>query len=57
MKSPLAKAKDKWLLSEEGKKCCEEQTSDQYLYLHNRIELAFIAGWDACEKNNKRRRQ
>jgi hypothetical protein len=42
MKSPLAKARDKWLLSEEGKKCCEGQTSGQYL--QNRLEKAFLAG-------------
>ena len=48
MKSELAKARDKWLNSEEGKKCCEGTTAGQYL--QNRLELAFIAGWDAREK-------
>ena len=48
MKSPLAKARDKWLLSEEGERCCQGSTKGQYL--KNRLELAFIAGWDAHSK-------
>ena len=51
MKSVLAKARDKWLVSDEGKKCCEDQASNQFL--RNRLVSAFIAGWDACEKQNK----
>jgi len=47
MKSELAKARDKWLEGE-GKTCCEGQAEGQYL--KNRLELAFIAGWDACNK-------
>jgi len=47
MKSDLAKARDKWLLSVEGKKCCEGTTSGQYL--ENRIRRAFIAGWSSLE--------
>lgn len=42
MKSELAKARDKWFLSEDGKECCEGQTSGQYL--HNRLVRAFLAG-------------
>lgn len=45
----IAKARDKWLKSEEGKNYCKGSTSGQYL--QNRLELAFIAGWDACKKN------
>jgi len=41
----LAKARDKWLNSDEGKKCCEGSTSGQYL--QNRLKFAFIAGWYA----------
>jgi len=44
MKSPLAKARDKWLLSEDGRGCREGQTSGQYL--QNRLKRAFIAGAD-----------
>ena len=51
MKSALAKARDKWLASDEGKGCCEGQASGQFL--RNRISEAFIKGWDACEKTKK----
>ena len=46
MKSDLAKARDKWIASEEGKECCEGKTSGQYL--QNRLKRAFIAGYSAC---------
>lgn len=46
MKSELAKARDKWLQSDEGKKCCNGTPTGQYL--QNRLEAAFIAGWGAC---------
>lgn len=42
MKSELAKARDKWLNSEEGKRCCEGTPTGQYL--RNRLERAFLAG-------------
>ena len=42
MKSELAKARDKWLLSDEGKQCCEGQAEGQYL--KNRLEKALLAG-------------
>lgn len=48
MKSKLAKARDRWLQSDEGEKCSTGQTHGQYL--RNRIERAFIAGWEACEQ-------
>jgi len=48
MKSELAKARDKWLESDEGKGCSEGHAHGQFL--RNRIELAFIAGWTACEE-------
>jgi len=51
-KSPLAKARDKWLASEDGKECCHGTTTGQYLL--NRLERAFIAGWDAREKRIKK---
>ena len=46
MKSTLAKARDKWLQSDVGKKCREGSPAGQYL--ENRLEAAFIAGWKAC---------
>ena len=51
-KSKLAKARDKWLQSDDGKECSIGEANGQYL--HNRIERAFIAGWDACEQALKK---
>lgn len=48
MKSQLAKARDKWLQSDEGEKCCKGSAAGQYL--QNRLKAAFIAGWEACGK-------
>lgn len=48
MKSKLAKARDKWLQSKDGEECSTGQTSGQYL--RNRVERAFIAGWNACDQ-------
>jgi len=50
LRSPLAKARDKWLASFEGEKCCEDMPRPYGQYLINRLKLAFIAGWYACEK-------
>lgn len=47
MKSELAKARDKWIDGGEGKRCCSGIAQGQCL--QNRIEAAFIAGWDVCE--------
>ncbi len=44
----LAKARDEWLASDEGKRCCDGCTDGQYL--ENRLKLAFIAGVKAAEK-------
>lgn len=51
MKSELAKARDKWFESDNGRKCCEGYPSGQYL--HNRLELAFLAGYDFWVKRLK----
>ena len=51
MKSSLAKARDAWLKSKEGKTCCQGQASGQYL--RNRLVEAFIAGWDTCKLKQK----
>ena len=53
LRSPLAKARDKWMDSERGRKCAEGVTNGQYL--RNRLEVAFIAGWNAGEKHAKAR--
>lgn len=50
-KSSLAKARDEWLASSEGYKCSHGTATGQYL--SNRLIRAFIAGWDACKKQEK----
>lgn len=45
LRSDSAKARDTWLESDEGKKCCENIAGGQYL--KNRLELAFLAGRDS----------
>ena len=52
-KSPLAKAREKYFdRTSEGVVACEGKTEGKYL--RNRLESAFIAGWDACEKENSK---
>ncbi len=50
-KSALAKARDRWLASDTGKSCCAGKTEGQYL--QNRLEKAFITGWDARERSTR----
>ncbi len=40
----LAKARDKWIASSEGIACAKGQASGRHL--NNRLQHAFIAGWD-----------
>ena len=49
LRSPLAKARDEYFQSNEGKKMCEGGASGQYL--KSRLERAFIAGWDLARNN------
>ena len=51
MKSKLAKARDEWLKSDEGERCCGGQAKGQFL--RNRVKAAFIAGWGYCERLQK----
>jgi hypothetical protein len=41
-RSDLARARDIWLASDEGGRCCEGTVDG--IYLRNRIECAFLAG-------------
>jgi hypothetical protein len=53
MKSPLAKARDKWFRSEDGKRCLTDSIlihSKYRRYLKYRLECAFLAGAQAHEK-------
>lgn len=47
-KSSLAKARDMFFWTKRGEKLCEGTATGQYL--KNRLEDAFVAGWDACKK-------
>ena len=54
LRSLGAKARDAFIESREGKSYCDPVTigarPGEWQYLKNRIEAAFIAGWNACEK-------
>jgi hypothetical protein len=54
MKNKIASARDAWMKTEYNG-CCNPTTlnglSDQRKFLTNRLERAFIAGWEACENN------
>ena len=56
LRNALAKARGKFF-ENEGKRL-ENQTSlglsnFSRQYVHNRLESAFIAGWNACEEQNQ----
>jgi hypothetical protein len=42
LRSAIAQARDVWLDSDEGRRCCEGTATGTYL--RNRIETAFVAG-------------
>jgi hypothetical protein len=47
LRSPLAKARDEWLQSKEGKRCLDSEILRSCHYkqfLENRLVLAFLAG-------------
>lgn len=45
----MAKAWKAWLATEHGKKCLSEPAFNPYL--RNRLEAAFLEGWDACKRH------
>jgi hypothetical protein len=47
VRSDTAKARDTWLASDEGQRCCAG--SAEGLFLRNRIECAFLAGAKVTE--------
>ncbi len=56
MRSPLAKARDKFMQSGEGKQLLDKYIlyRDSYAqFLQNRIEIAFMAGAEAQRKISK----
>lgn len=55
LRSPLAKARDDYLDSDEGRDMCDTRNLPPTAfsqYLRNRLEKAFIAGWDARGSDN-----
>ncbi|MCK9558183.1 MAG: hypothetical protein M0R50_09115 [Candidatus Cloacimonetes bacterium] len=47
LRSSLAKTRDIWLESDEGRRCCEGTPTG--VFLRNRIETAFLAGATTTE--------
>lgn len=45
LRNELARARDDWMRSDAGRRC--RGGSPEGCYLDNRIEAAFIAGWNA----------
>jgi hypothetical protein len=45
LRNDLAKARDIWLDSDEGIRCIEGSATGRYL--QNRVEHAFVSGWNA----------
>lgn len=54
LRNPLAKARDEFLDSEEGVRAADpislKASGEMRQYLRNRIENAFVRGWEAAEK-------
>jgi len=50
-RNDIAFARDMWLESPTGKKCLDGTAQGKYL--EHRLEYAFMAGWNACEENEK----
>ena len=53
-RNPIAKARDEFMLGPEGTRLCDAlgigAPARCGLYLRDRIEAAFLAGWNACEQ-------
>jgi hypothetical protein len=56
-RNAIAKARDEYLGSPDGAALTNPATlcrvPDSYIYLRNRIEAAFLAGWAARERQEK----
>lgn len=55
LRNDLAKARDAWFESAEGQRLSSGEGigvyGDANYYLRNRLEAAFIAGWEAMERS------
>jgi hypothetical protein len=54
-KHPAAVALDEWLASDEGTRCLSPGAHG--VYLENRLKLAFLSGWAACDRAYRTERQ
>jgi hypothetical protein len=55
LRSPLAKARDEFLDSDNGRDMCDSRNLPQTAfsqYLRNRLAEAFVAGWNARDQVN-----
>jgi hypothetical protein len=55
LRSPLAKARDEFLDSDSGRDMCDSRNLPATAfsqYLRNRLEQAFVAGWNARDARN-----
>lgn len=54
LRNDLARARDEWMLTDAGERACDPHTLGRPPrsgeYLRNRIEAAFVAGWNARER-------
>lgn len=61
LRNDLAKARDAWFESAEGRQVADGRGigvhADDEFYLRNRLELAFLAGWEARERTEQQRRE
>jgi len=61
METPFKKAHDEFFQSEQGQFLCKANTLNSKpleandIYLKNRLERTFAAGWIACEENTQRK--
>lgn len=56
LRSPLAKARDVFLDSEAGRDLCDTRNlpaTAYSQYIRNRLEQAFVAGWEAREQSQE----
>lgn len=55
LRNDLAKARDAWFESDEGIRAADSESlrlgSHVELFLRNRLERAFVAGWNAKERS------
>lgn len=51
LRNAVAKARDEWIESDEGRCCMSPVSGLEPQFLQNRLECAFLAGYQAAENN------